>query len=97
MPATTKDKAAEIADRLRVAIAHTDDGHLPPVTVSLGVSTFPEDADSIDLLIKRADDAMYEAKRLGRDAVARWPLSTEPPAAQHPAVTRPWRAPYRRH
>lgn len=80
LPATTKDTAAEIADRLRVAIAGTDDRHLPPVTVSLGVATFPEDADTINLLMKRADDAMYEAKRLGRDAVARWPVSAEPSA-----------------
>jgi diguanylate cyclase (GGDEF)-like protein len=88
LPATTKDTAAEIADRLRVAIAGTDDGHLPPLTVSLGVATFPEDADSINLLIKRADDAMYEAKRLGRDAVARWPFSAELPALQHAAIYR---------
>ncbi len=80
LPATTKDTAVEIADRLRVAIAGTDNGHLPAVTVSLGVATSPEDADSVDLLIKRADDAMYEAKRLGRDAVAHWRFSAEPPA-----------------
>lgn len=77
LPATTKDEAAEIADRLRVAIARNDGERLPPVTVSLGIATFPEDADCITLLIKRADDAMYEAKRLGRDAVARWPFLTE--------------------
>ena len=80
LPATTKDKAAEIADRLRIAIAGSDDGRLPSVTVSLGVATFPEDADGINLLIKRADDAMYEAKRLGRDAVALWPISAQPSA-----------------
>jgi diguanylate cyclase (GGDEF)-like protein len=75
LPATTKDTATEIADRLRVAIAETDGENLPRVTVSLGVATFPGDADGADLLIKRADDAMYEAKRLGRDVVARWPFS----------------------
>jgi len=78
LPATTKRKAAEIAERLRVAIAGSDDERLPMVTVSLGVATFPEDADGMNLLIKRADDAMYQAKHLGRDGVALWPISAEP-------------------
>lgn len=89
LPATTKDKASEIADRLRIAIADADDRSLPPVTVSLGVATFPEDAETVDLLIKRADDAMYEAKRLGRDGVVRWPLSADWAASQYAAIARP--------
>jgi len=39
------------------------------VTVSLGVSSLPEDAANSDDLVVAADRAMYEAKRLGRNRV----------------------------
>jgi diguanylate cyclase (GGDEF)-like protein len=41
------------------------------VTVSTGVAEFPNDGDSPEALIVSADGALYEAKRLGRDRVAR--------------------------
>lgn len=37
------------------------------VTVSIGISLFPEDGDCADLLIKHADIAMYHAKDLGKN------------------------------
>ena len=42
------------------------------ITVSIGVAAYPEDAESRELLIRRADLALYEAKRQGRDGVVRW-------------------------
>jgi len=53
----------------------------PPVTVdhqefyvgaSLGVSIFPRDGYTADALIRNADTAMYQAKRLGRNTVQRY-------------------------
>ena len=41
-------------------------GHL---SVSSGVSAFPEDADSIRGLVEKVDLALYEAKRSGKDRV----------------------------
>lgn len=38
------------------------------------LATYPDDADAIRLLAKRADDAMYAAKRAGRNAVRAWPV-----------------------
>jgi len=37
------------------------------VSVSIGITLFPEDADAIDVLIKNADQAMYAAKNQGRN------------------------------
>jgi len=39
------------------------------VTVSIGVATFPEDADSWTELIHQSDSAMYKAKQMGRNKV----------------------------
>lgn len=59
------------------------------ITVSIGVAAYPEDADSREHLIRRADLALYEAKRRGRDGVIRWSEqggeqdgSREPPAPE---------------
>ncbi|MDD2971308.1 MAG: EAL domain-containing protein [Lachnospiraceae bacterium] len=39
-------------------------------TMSMGVVNFPEDGDSVQNLIKKADIAMYEAKKSGKNRVA---------------------------
>ena len=42
--------------------------HEIPVTVSIGITLYPEDDASPDTLIKYADTAMYRAKKAGRDS-----------------------------
>ncbi len=42
---------------------------LPPVTVSAGVITFPECGDSVEVILKAADRALYSAKANGRNCV----------------------------
>jgi two-component system cell cycle response regulator len=73
MPNTDVDGAMHVADNMRVMIeklkipnkASTVSAY---ITLSLGVSTMiPTSAQSSDALIKDADDALYEAKRLGRN------------------------------
>ena len=68
---TDADGAMVIAERVRKDIAaHTMayDLQLLSVTASIGVSTLACDEDA-DTLIKRADAAMYMAKKLGRNRV----------------------------
>jgi diguanylate cyclase (GGDEF)-like protein len=79
------DEAGHLAERLRTAVAavRTADGH--GITASIGVAlTRPADAedpaDGLWRLIDRADAAMYEAKRQGRNRVA---------ALWHPGVPVP--------
>ncbi|MGA2420551.1 MAG: EAL domain-containing protein [Candidatus Acidiferrum sp.] len=50
-----------------LAAPHDIDGHLVDVSVSLGVSTFPEDGSTLASLLGKADTAMYEAKKRGRN------------------------------
>ena len=66
------DTSMEIADRLRSLVAETV--ILPDeigfnVTVSIGLATYPTDSDDIDELIACADDALYKAKRTGRNKI----------------------------
>ncbi len=40
---------------------------LPAVTVSIGVAAFEGAGDTAEMLLRRADGALYRAKRAGRD------------------------------
>lgn len=44
------------------------DGHRLHVTLSIGISLYPDDSKDIDELIKNADTAMYQAKKNGRNS-----------------------------
>lgn len=66
-----KQMAMEIAERLRKTIEKTrfniSDGKSLKVTISIGIATYPADADKKSLLISRADEALYLAKKEGRN------------------------------
>ena len=44
--------------------------HKVSVAASVGISLYPDDGDSFDLLFRKADTAVFEAKRRGRNAAA---------------------------
>lgn len=48
-----------------------EDGTRFQVTFTAGVAQFPEDGESLDLLVKRADELLYEGKAQGRARVCR--------------------------
>ena len=63
--------AAHLADKLVAAVAtpHLVLGHALRVTCSAGVSLFPDDGETIEVLMRHADSAMYHAKGRGRNSV----------------------------
>jgi two-component system, cell cycle response regulator len=74
MPETGLAVAAAVADRLRLAVASEPfdlgiGGERLGVTVSIGATTALAGGDDRDRLLKRADDALYEAKSAGRNRV----------------------------
>jgi len=75
---TDAQKAMAVAERLRRVVEarpiRAYDETLEQ-TVSIGVACFPDDGQELDALIERADQALYAAKRAGRNRVVRWSAS----------------------
>ncbi len=72
LPQTDMAQASEVAERMRRAIAAHPlatglvEGGVP-LTISIGVATFPLDGHTAAEVVDKADQAMYWAKRLGRN------------------------------
>lgn len=74
MPDTDGPVAEKVAERIRAEIARTPfaigkEGQSVTVTISVGVSSARGQADDVRSLLKRADMALYEAKKSGRNKV----------------------------
>ncbi|MFM1813428.1 MAG: hypothetical protein RLZ98_123 [Pseudomonadota bacterium] len=73
MPDTDVDRAWQVAERLRLGIASepfcVGGGKQIPVTASVGLSKVENHRDTSATLFKRADNALYTAKREGRNRV----------------------------
>src|SRR3954453_22478423 len=67
LPGRTADEARPTAERLREAVAGTQ--FTLPLRVSIGLANWPADAGDRDTLLERADDALYGAKRAGKNRV----------------------------
>ena len=74
LPETDEQEARAVAERLRSAVAssplaaHEVAGGIT-VTVSIGVASYPADGVTASAIREQADQAMYWAKRLGRNQV----------------------------
>jgi len=72
LPETGIQAAARIAERFREAVSQLEnnfDDNVIKVTISLGVAEFREDIASSSQLMKKADEALYTAKKEGRNRV----------------------------
>ena len=70
--ATLKNAGLNIAERIRKAVESAEfewEGNKIPVTISVGVSTLHEGENVPDLMVKRADEALYRAKKTGKNRV----------------------------
>ncbi len=71
LPQTGREGSTVVAERMRAAV----ENHMFPlaergaITISLGISVFPEDAEDSIGLLRAADRALYQAKRNGRNRV----------------------------
>ena len=62
LPQADKKVAQIIAERMRVQM-----GLYLPATVSIGIATLPDDAVEAEQLIEKADNALYQAKKTGKN------------------------------
>ena len=73
LPETPVDGAQAVVERLRERIASTpltlEDGREVAVTVSVGLAGLSNYEEEFQALLKRADEALYAAKRAGRNCV----------------------------
>jgi two-component system cell cycle response regulator len=77
MPGTEAADAERIAERIRRYISGSpfrvaQGSELLTVTISIGVAVLTSAGDTPEALLKRADEALYEAKAAGRNRVVGW-------------------------
>ncbi|HEV2751864.1 MAG TPA: diguanylate cyclase [Gemmatimonadales bacterium] len=70
MPETEMAGAVEMAERIRARLAG-DAVIGEKLTISVGVAQFPVDGETPEALLARADAALYQAKRDGRNRIVR--------------------------
>jgi len=70
LPNYSVAEAFSLCERIRIALSlATFEGYPRKVTASFGIGCHPETTELAENLIKDADSAMYEAKRMGRNQV----------------------------
>jgi len=72
LPETNRSQAEGAGERIRKAVENTSfdmGGYLIKATVSIGVGSYPEDADNAESVASKADGALYKSKREGRNQV----------------------------
>ena len=76
LPETPGPGALAMAERIRdIVTTHPiliPSGQTVSLTVSIGVATYPHDADSEEKLVAASDQALYAAKNSGRNRVRQW-------------------------
>lgn len=72
LPEVSRPMAEEVAERIRAGLEAQPvefQGRQIRVTSSIGVVTYPDDGSDSDSMLGKADAALYEAKRTGRNRV----------------------------
>ncbi len=66
-PDTDRDSAVALAERLRRLLSEEFADEHTPLTISFGVSVYPEHGETAAALLHAADQALYGAKQRGRN------------------------------
>jgi diguanylate cyclase (GGDEF)-like protein len=68
LPHTKINEAKKFAERIRISVQKTFEKNTS-LTVSIGISNCPKSGITAKKLIKTADEALYESKRKGKNAI----------------------------
>ncbi len=71
LPDTSQDGAFVVAERLRCALRDEFAQDTIPITISLGLATYPMHGETASSLLRAADEALYAAKDSGRNRTVR--------------------------
>lgn len=73
LPDCPTNQALEVAERIRKAVKNKTfllpDGNSIKISVSIGAATYPDTVQNLGEIFRQADEALYRAKRSGRDKV----------------------------
>jgi diguanylate cyclase len=72
LPESTKAEATKIAEQIRKAVEKSPFNirrEQVKMTVSIGVASLPDDTLDLENLVRKADEALYRAKKEGRNRV----------------------------
>ncbi|MGD8789910.1 MAG: GGDEF domain-containing protein [Burkholderiales bacterium] len=81
LPETDRRGALETAERIRKSVETSQfdvRGTYLNTTISLGLASYPEDGGNIDILVDKADRALYQAKENGRNQAAIFEIVDQP-------------------
>ncbi len=67
---TDKESAIQLAERVRAHVEAEMCNLIFPVTISVGVSSYPDDGATLEEILRRAEAANARAKRSGKNCVA---------------------------
>jgi len=71
LPNSSKEISRDIAERIRSRVITTQKlMAYPNISISIGIASFPQDAGSGEEVMQKADEALYQAKDLGKNQVS---------------------------
>jgi diguanylate cyclase (GGDEF)-like protein len=72
-------RAEQLRAKVEALVVRYLEENLPRITISVGVSSFPQDGDTPEIVLKVADEALYRAKEGGRNRVEPSPSGASAP------------------
>jgi diguanylate cyclase (GGDEF)-like protein len=75
LPATQRDDALMVAERLRVAVETVSKSWEIPITISIGIATYPSNGATVDELLEAVEKAAKHSKDNGKNQISIGPQS----------------------